>query len=135
MEPLLPQMHHHLPPAQITTLALATKFTFDVHLPADAPANSTGRPTHLEVSVLEAIDEPGRKGWRVAWRTDGAAGGIPTWLLRAERTQEFLEVQGEGGRVETEYVCWETFYGPLARVVRVAVGGKVVGGLGLGWRG
>lgn len=66
----------------------------------------------------------------MAWRTDGEAGGvIPTWLLRAERTQEFVEVEGGTG---TEYVCWETFYGPMAWVVKLAVGGKVAEGFG-GW--
>ncbi|KAK1833139.1 hypothetical protein QBC39DRAFT_380902 [Podospora conica] len=124
------------PPHQ-TTLALSTKFTFDVHLPPFPPqgqSSGDGRPTHLEVSVLEAIDDPatGRRGWRVAWQTDGGAGGIPTWLLRTERTQEFIEVEVEGGGVETEYVCWETFYGPMARVVKLAVGGRVAGGFG-GW--
>lgn len=101
-----------------------------MHLPP-ATSDGPGRPTHLQVSVLEPIDEPGRKGWRVAWRTDGEAGGVPTWLLRAERTQEFVEVEVEGG-AETEYVCWETFFGPMAWVVRLAVGGRVAEGFG-GW--
>lgn len=52
-------------------------------------------------------------------------------MLRAERTQEFVEVEVEGG-AETEYVCWETFFGPMAWVVRLAVGERVAEGFG-GW--
>ncbi|EGS22928.1 uncharacterized protein CTHT_0014060 [Thermochaetoides thermophila DSM 1495] len=96
--------------------------------------------TSLEVSVLEEFDEevdveveggegPGqkvrkrRKGWRIAWRTRGSW-ARPTWMLKSERVQEFAEV-GEG---ETEYVTWETFYGPLAPVVKALVGVKVARG-------
>lgn len=45
-------------------------------------------------------------------------------MLKSERVQEFVEV-GEG---ETEYVTWETFYGPLAPVVKALVGVKVARG-------
>lgn len=113
----------------------------------------TGRATELEVSVLEAIDggegeeglsggsdgndagtkphrragtavEGRRKGWRVAWRTRGA---MPGMVLRSERVQEFLEAEDGNG---TDYVCWETFYGFLAPVVRMAVGTKLETGFG-----
>ena len=49
---------------------------------------------------------------------------MPEWLLRSERVQEFVEIPG-GSSPEIEYFCWETFYGPLAHVVRLTVGAKV----------
>ncbi|KAL1856940.1 hypothetical protein VTK73DRAFT_8174 [Phialemonium thermophilum] len=113
----------------------------------------TGRATSLEVSILEAItadqDDGGDrnktqrrsdsetvlgdrkrktgikrgKGWRVAWKTRG----MPGWMLCSERVQEFWEADDGSG---TEYVCWETFYGMLAPVVRWAVGEKLKRGFG-----
>ena len=71
--------------------------------------------------MLEPIDEAaeGRKGWRIAWK-QRASLLMPGWMLRSERVQEFVEV--EGG---TEYRCWETFYGLLAPVVRMAAAKQV----------
>ena len=65
-----------------------------------------------------------RKGWRIAWRQRDSL-LMPGWLLRSERVQEFVEA-GDGA--ETEYRCWETFYGLLAPVVRMAVGRQVAAG-------
>lgn len=53
---------------------------------------------------------------------------MPEYLLRTERVQEFIE--GEGGK-GTDYVCWETFYGVLAPLTKIAVGNKVVAGFKL----
>ncbi|KAK4124825.1 hypothetical protein N657DRAFT_670712 [Parathielavia appendiculata] len=121
------------------TLELGTQFTFDVHLNLDEHDGTPGRPTALEVSVLEPIDEEDdpedddaaaadvgrrRKGWRIAWRQRGSL-LMPAWMLRSERVQEFVEVNGGS---ETEYRCWETFYGLLAPVVRLAVGRQVENG-------
>ncbi|KAL2198546.1 hypothetical protein P885DRAFT_33320 [Corynascus similis CBS 632.67] len=125
-------------------LQLGTQFTFDVHLNQDDSDGSSGRPTPLEVSVLEPIDEEDagdsglppsspsltagtsrRKGWRIAWKQRHSL-LMPASMLRSERVQEFLEVAGaDGGRPETQYTCWETFYGVLAPVVRLAVGKQV----------
>ncbi|KAL1837040.1 hypothetical protein VTJ49DRAFT_4329 [Mycothermus thermophilus] len=130
-----------------TLLRVGTHFTFDVHmtLGADEPvlpppptattttgqdqAAGGGQPIALEVSVLSPIseeEEQGRKGWRVAWRQRPGA-VAPEWMLRSERVHEFVEVVVDSatGEVQTEYRCWETFYGPLAPVVRLTVGGKL----------
>lgn len=66
-------------------------------------------------------DNAHRKGWRIAWR-QRASLLMPGWMLRSERVQEFVEVAGGS---ETEYHCWETFYGVLAPVVRLAAGAQV----------
>ncbi|KAL2269637.1 hypothetical protein VTJ83DRAFT_1821 [Remersonia thermophila] len=120
-------------------LRVGTCFTFDVHMalgpdepvlpPAakDQDPGQSGQPIALEVSVLSPIseDEEGRKGWRVAWRQRPGA-VVPAWLLRSERVHEFVElVDSATGKVQTEYRCWETFYGPLAPVVKLTVGGKL----------
>lgn len=106
-------------------LQLGTQFTFDVHLNPDEPDSKPGQAIALEVSVLEAIDEDGtdgcRKGWRIAWRQRPSI-LMPGFMLRSERVQEFVEVNGGS---ETEYHCWETFYGLLAPVVKLAAGKQV----------
>ncbi|KAL2015410.1 hypothetical protein VTK56DRAFT_5521 [Thermocarpiscus australiensis] len=125
-------------------LRLGTHFTFDVHMDPAEPDGSSrswgGQTAALEVSVLEPIaDDDGdesaspsssppttrRTGWRVAWKTRTSL-LMPGWMLHSERVQEFVEVpaaasSGSGGP-ETEYYCWETFYGVLAPVVRLLVG-------------
>ncbi|KAK0633156.1 hypothetical protein B0T14DRAFT_506003 [Immersiella caudata] len=101
-------------------LTLGTAFTFGVHM--DLKDTSSPRATPLVVSVLERIkDRDERKGWRVAWKMRPTL-GIPAWMLKAERVLEFVESEVEG---ETDYVCWETFYGVLGGVTRVVVGGKL----------
>jgi hypothetical protein len=109
-------------------LQLGTHFTFDVHLNPDEPAATPpGQAIALEVSVLEPIDDDAddggarRKGWRIAWR-QRASLLMPAFMLRSERVQEFVEVDGGAA---TEYRCWETFYGLLAPVVRLAAGKQV----------
>lgn len=132
---------------------MGTHFTFDVHmnlgpeepvLPVtNASESPKGQAIALEVSVLEPISSegeeegPSRNGWRIAWRQRPGA-VVPAWLLTSERVHEFVEVSSDGGGVETEYTCWETFYGPLAPVVRMTVAGKVQRGFevwskGLKW--
>lgn len=86
-----------------------------------------GRLTRVRVSVVEgpegwgtgseggkeADPEPGTT-YRVAWQ----ALGFPTWSLRGERVHEIEVVEGGGCR----FSSWETMRGPLASVVKVAVG-------------
>ncbi|KAK3336397.1 hypothetical protein B0T19DRAFT_37747 [Cercophora scortea] len=121
-------------------LRLGTKFTFDVHMNPDAADGSKGRPSEEEVTVLERIDEavqaagdvdgsPGarRKGWRVAWKLRSSL-FVPKFMLHCERVQEFIEVETLDGRLSTEYACWETFYGVLAPVVRLGMGGQLCKG-------
>ncbi|KAK3330518.1 hypothetical protein B0H66DRAFT_598052 [Apodospora peruviana] len=136
-------------------LKLGTKFTFDVHMNPDDDTSATGRATALEVSVLEHIDEEEvmdlsgssggpagrqtmtRAGWRVAWKTRTSSPLMPGWMLRSERVQEFVEVDtpfGPRDEPETAYRCWETFYGVLAPVVRMAVGGQLVNGFNVWMR-
>ena len=99
-----------------------------MHLDPDAPDGAAGQAIALEVSVLEPIDEDSeeagdgrRKGWRIAWKQ--RAGWLtPAWVLRSERVQEFVELDGGDA---TDYRCWETFYGLLAPVVRLAAGKQV----------
>ncbi len=100
-------------------LAPGTKMTFDVHMNFQNE-HSWGLPTPLQVSVVERIQDDGgaAKGWRVAWKTRDS----PGFVMRSERVQEFVETAGG----ETEYRCWETFYGMVAPVIRVAVGAQLV---------
>lgn len=88
------------------------KLTIEVHL--DPARSWTTTNQNLEVTVLEPYDHSSANGWRVAWK----ATSHPSYLLRAERVQEMVD-DGHGG---TEYTCWETMYGPLASVVRLATG-------------
>ena len=108
-----------------------------MHLNPDEPDSNPGQAIALEVSVLEPIDEDSRdsivpspsppegghrrRGWRIAWRQRPSL-LMPAWMLRSERVQEFVEVSGGS---ETEYHCWETFYGVLAPVVRRVAGRQV----------
>lgn len=64
---------------------------------------------------------------RVCWSTRPTY-TLPSFLLRAERIQEFRLVESEDrskGLAGCDYVTWETFYGVLAPVVRIAVGEKL----------
>lgn len=98
-----------------------TLVTFDVHMNLDEKVTNH---QSILVTRLEELDGQ-RKGFRVAWKAEG----FPSFLLRSERVQEFVEVEGEGA-VACEYFCWETFYGLLAPVVRLSVGGKLVTAFG-----
>lgn len=120
----------------------------------EAPDDSSshGRPIALEVSVLEPIDEEDepsaaaagggrrrRRGWRIAWRQRHGLLKPPA-MLRSERVQEFVEVaagdgDGDDSPPQTEYRCWETFYGLLGPVVRLAVGGQLERGFDAWLRG
>lgn len=103
-------------------LKKGTQMAFNVHLDPENPASSHTRQG-MEVTLLEPYGarasgsdsgSPPQHGWRVAWRGTS----VPSLLLRTERVQEFVD-DGSGG---CEYTCWETMYGPLAPVVRLATG-------------
>lgn len=108
-----------------------------MHLDPSEPDTKTGQAVALEVSALEPIDDDAqegggrRRGWRIAWRQRPSL-MMPSWMLRSERVQEFIEVAVDGSEspsgTETEYRCWETFYGVLAPVVRLAAARQVEGG-------
>ncbi|TDZ29484.1 hypothetical protein C8035_v005476 [Colletotrichum spinosum] len=101
---------------------------FEVHLTLD-PAKTTSN-TACIITVLEDFTKAtavsggeghrGRKGYRVAWKTTGWT--PPPFLLKAERVHEFLESEDGTG---TEYRCYETFFGPLAPVVRYTMLGQL----------
>ncbi|ROW10437.1 hypothetical protein VMCG_01823 [Cytospora schulzeri] len=98
-------------------IEMDTAMTFDVHMDPTDPGSA---PTKMDmlVTILEPYEVEGEKrGWRIAWKPTSH----PTWLLRSERVQEIVD----DGHGNTEYTCWETMYGPLAYVVKLAVGGKL----------
>ena len=81
--------------------------------PLTAPLTSSQDSPHNQTQ---------KKGYRIAWKGVGYA----KWQLHSERVTELVEVdEGGEGRKGTEYVCWETFGGVLAPVVRLAVGGTL----------
>ncbi|KAL2070769.1 hypothetical protein VTL71DRAFT_13795 [Oculimacula yallundae] len=81
----------------------------------------------IVVSVLEPLSSSpsasssSSKGYRIAWIAEGYA----HWQLHSERVTELTETTDEEGRTGTEYLCWESFGGLLAPVVRLAVGGQL----------
>ena len=76
----------------------------------DGPRNSANS-NHETVSV-SSFTQDGRKAARIVWKTIGLPLG--TWLMTAERVQEFVEIGLGKGKMGTEYKTWGTFGGPLA---------------------
>ncbi|RYP52883.1 hypothetical protein DL769_010597 [Monosporascus sp. CRB-8-3] len=103
-------------------LLLGTRFRMEVHLHPDSASGGRIQNTDLELSALEEFERGGTKGLRIAWKTQG-----DPWYLKAERTQEFVE-RPDGG---CDYVCYETFYGPVTWLVKRFVGPSVLRGFGL----
>ncbi|RYP07752.1 hypothetical protein DL764_002324 [Monosporascus ibericus] len=103
-------------------LLLGTRFRFEAHLQPDSASGGLTRNTDLEISALEEFERGGAKGLRVVWKMQG-----DPWYLKAERIQEFL------GRPDgrCDYVCYETFYGPMTWLVRRFAGPLMVRGFGL----
>lgn len=95
-----------------TYLKKGMRMAFNVHLDPDDAGSYTRQG--MEVTLLEPYGGD-KKGWRVAWRGTS----LPSLLLRTERVQELVD---DGSGRGTEYTCWETMYGPLAPVVRLATG-------------
>jgi len=102
-----------------------TRFTQTVYmngrgLAPDAKV-SESRPNAIRVTLvdrLEDVSDDGRKGFRISW----IATNYYRWMLRCERVQEFVD-DGSGG---TDYICWESFGGPVAYIVKYLVGGQLV---------
>ncbi|RYP09471.1 hypothetical protein DL765_008421 [Monosporascus sp. GIB2] len=103
-------------------LLLGTRFRFEVHLNPDSASGGRIQNVDLEISALEEFERGGKKGLRVAWKTQG-----DPWYLKSERTQEFLE-RPDGG---CDYVCYETFYGPLTWLVKRFAGPLMLRGFAL----
>ncbi|KAH9220232.1 hypothetical protein DL95DRAFT_456764 [Leptodontidium sp. 2 PMI_412] len=86
------------------------------------PLSSSTTSTSPSSSPSSQLPEKNRKGYRIAWKALGYA----HWQLHSERVTELTEIdEGDEGRKGTEYVCWETFGGVLAPVVKLAVGGTL----------
>jgi len=96
-----------------------TETTFKAYV--DQNSDSVNN-THLVVTELKEFEHEGRKGFRVAWAQKGRS-----WFQDVERTQDFVEA-ADGG---TEYYSNETFYGPMAYVIKAVVGNKLLKALDL----
>jgi hypothetical protein len=82
--------------------------------------------THIEIPT---DDQEGREpGVGAKYRLSWKGVEFPSWTLRAERVME-VEVleRGEDGRERCEVRTWETMAGPLAGVVKMAVGAGLDG--------
>ncbi|KAK4145775.1 uncharacterized protein C8A04DRAFT_10405 [Dichotomopilus funicola] len=134
---------HTQPRSQLTTttLRLGTQFTFAVYLPPDKPdsgppdqhvAPETNSNRH-DITTDNVTTSP-RKGLRIAWKVR-PSWLRPGWALRSERVQDLIETVGPDGKPATEYRCWETFYGTLAPVVKMAVGSHLERGFDAWLRG
>ena len=97
-------------PSPSNELEAGAILTFHSRMKRDVPT-SASYSTHEIVSV-EKFEKEGRPGWSVVWKTIGIPGG--EWILRAERVQEFMEVELESGGKGTGYKTWVTFGGPMA---------------------
>jgi hypothetical protein len=65
-----------------------------------------------EVTAIEKINRDGKEWWDIVWKTIGVPLG--EWMMRAERVQECIEVELDGGVIGTEYRTWGIFGGPMA---------------------
>jgi hypothetical protein len=86
----------------------------------ELPPVASLRETPEHLTLVEAIDpakESGRRGYRIVWKLNDPK----TWLMRAERVQEVVDL-GDG---TCEYVTWETFGGYAAWAAKWAIGGKL----------
>jgi hypothetical protein len=95
----------------------------------DREVNAVAKRIFTEYGM--AGEERRKTRLRVAWGFSGEGSkSWPSWVLRTERVHEFHLVELEDGRSATDYLCWETFGGVLAPVLRVVVGTKVRNGFG-----
>jgi hypothetical protein len=81
------------------------KLTFYNKMKASGPADAA---SEHEVIEVKKITKDGREGYSIVWKTIGIPCG--DWLLRAERVQEIMDLEGE----KTDYRTWGTFGGPVA---------------------
>ena len=75
------------------------------------------RDQGIVLTRLEKLGD-GKQGLRIAWKGTGWS----HWQLHSERVMDFVDV-GDG---VTEYICWETFGGILARIVKLMHGETLV---------
>lgn len=113
-----------LPSGNEGWLDLGTMATVDVFMSGDGlvEGRKRDRTQDIVITHLEKMEKDGRHGYRIAWKSTGWA----HWQLHSERVMEFTEYEIEGGAIGTDYVCWETFGGLLARGVKAAKGSQLV---------
>jgi hypothetical protein len=86
------------------------------------PDRKRSRTQGVIITVVSPLNEAGRKGYRIAWKSTGYS----HWQLHSERVMEFLEIALDDGKIGTEYSCWETFGGLLGPVVKSTFGNQLV---------
>ncbi|PBP23562.1 hypothetical protein BUE80_DR005537 [Diplocarpon rosae] len=127
--PTPPPSDPDIPTGNEGWLELGTRGDMDVFMSGDGlqAGVERSRAQGMEVSVLEAIrgDGDAKKGFRIAW----VGVGYAHWQLRTERVTELTEDE-QHGVVGTRYVCWETFAGVMAPIVKWTVGASLVSRFG-----
>ncbi|PLB52730.1 hypothetical protein P170DRAFT_434452 [Aspergillus steynii IBT 23096] len=111
-------------------LQLGTKMTFHVQMDPSSPQPQNAQGVALTVVEFDPPDAATHKPGRIVWVNDVTAkGGIPSFLLTAERVHEIEEVvvESEGGptRRVTEVRNWEAQVGYLVYVVRWMYGAQL----------
>ncbi|KAH8426809.1 SRPBCC domain-containing protein [Aspergillus melleus] len=111
-------------------LQLGTKMTFHVQMDPSSPKPQNAQGVALAVIEFDPPDAATQKPGRIVWANDVTAkGGIPSFLLTAERVHEVQEVviDEEGGptRRVTEVRNWEAQVGYLVYVVRWMYGAQL----------
>lgn len=111
-------------------LQLGTKMTFHVQMDPSSPTPQNAQGVALAVVEFDPPDATTHKPGRIVWANDVTAkGGIPSFLLTAERVHEVQEVavDAEGGptRRVTEVRNWEAQVGYLVYVVRWMYGSQL----------
>ncbi|KAA8645973.1 SRPBCC domain-containing protein [Aspergillus tanneri] len=104
-------------------LQRGTKMTFHVRMNPSSTQPTGEQEVPLVVTEFDPPDSAAQRPGRIVWASDATAkGGIPAFLLTAERVHEVEEVMvdGEGGpaRRVTEVRNWEAQVGYLVYVVR-----------------
>ena len=122
-----PQWNNFVPRASLFDTAQDSKelnrlkpgTLFKEHVDMAGRGRSTIVKMKLLMTILDEMNEPNKKGFRVVW----LGKGYPDWALRSERVHEIYE-ETETGR--TIYNVYETFSGPLAWAVKFFVGATLV---------
>ncbi|KAG9242581.1 hypothetical protein BJ878DRAFT_481898 [Calycina marina] len=100
-------------------LEVGTKLTTEVFMSGDGLVHGRKKSREQAIVVTRIEKLAGdRKGFLIAWKITGWS----HWQLHSERVMEFVELEDR----LTEYVCWESFGGALARIVKATVGGTLV---------
>ena len=113
------QTDDSLPVGNPGWLDVGSVATIEVFMSGDGlvEGSKKSRDQGIVVTRVEKLGD-GKKGFRIAWKSTGWS----QWQLHSERVMDFVEVE-EG---VTEYICWESFAGILARAVKVTVGGTLI---------